>query len=73
MRFNPTDLVVRPGEQVTWINKDLFPHTASALNKAFDSRSIAVNASWTYVARRPGVYDYTCSFHPSMKGRLTVQ
>jgi plastocyanin len=73
MRFNPPALTVRRGARVTWINKDLFPHTASASSNAFDSHSIAPNASWTYTARKPGSYPYTCRFHPAMQGTLTVQ
>jgi plastocyanin len=72
LRFNPQTLLVHPGDRVVWINKDLFQHTATAVSKVFDSHSIAPNASWTYVARRRGEYDYTCTFHPTMKGKLTV-
>jgi plastocyanin len=72
MRFNPEVLTVQRGDRVVWINKDLFPHTATADNKAFDSRSIQPNASWTYEARKAGEYAYVCSFHPTMKARLTV-
>jgi plastocyanin len=73
MRFNPQALTVRRGDHVTWVNKDLFPHTASANSKAFDSRSIAPDAAWTYVAGQPGSYPYRCSFHPTMGGILTVR
>lgn len=73
MRFNPPALTVRPGDRVTWVNKDLFPHTVSANSKAFDSRNIAPNASWTYVARQPGNYPYLCGLHPTMGGTLTVR
>jgi plastocyanin len=73
MRFTPSALTVHRGDRVTWINKDLFPHTASANSKAFDSKSIASNASWTYVADRPGTYPYLCIFHPGMAGTLNVQ
>ena len=73
MRFNPPALTVRRGDHVTWVNKDLFPHTASANSKAFDSRSIAPDAAWTYVAGQPGSYPYRCSFHPAMGGILTVR
>lgn len=72
MRFNPDVLTVHRGDRVVWINKDLFPHTATAETKAFDSRSIEPNASWTYVARKAGEYAYVCSLHPTMKARLTV-
>lgn len=73
MRFNPQALTVKKGDRVVWVNKDLFPHTASAGSKAFDSGSIAANASWSYVARQPGSYPYTCQFHPLMHGTLIVR
>jgi plastocyanin len=72
MRFNPEVLTVKRGDRVVWINKDLFPHTATAETKAFDSRSIEPNASWTYEARKAGEYAYVCTLHPTMKARLTV-
>jgi plastocyanin len=73
MQFNPSALTVKRGERVVWVNKDLFPHTVTADNKSFDSGSIAANASWSYVARRKGEYAYSCTFHPTMHGKLTVQ
>jgi plastocyanin len=73
MRFNPPTLTVQRGDRVVWVNKDLFPHTASAISKAFDSHSIEPNASWSYVARQPGSYPYLCNFHPTMHGTLNVQ
>ncbi|MGH8180055.1 MAG: plastocyanin/azurin family copper-binding protein, partial [Steroidobacteraceae bacterium] len=51
MRFNPQTLTVQRGDRVTWINKDLFPHTVTAAGK-FDSHPIPAGGSWTYVARK---------------------
>jgi plastocyanin len=73
LQFNPNNLTVKSGEQIIWVNKDLFPHTVSADAKAFDSGAIAANQSWTWVARKPGIYTYVCTFHPTMKGTVTVQ
>ena len=73
MRFNPPTLTVKRGDRVEWVNKDLFAHTASSGSKAFDSGSIAPNASWSYVAGRPGSYPYLCNFHPTMRGTLNVR
>lgn len=73
MRFDPPVLTVHRGDRVTWVNKDLFPHTASALSKAFESHEIAPNASWTYVARVPGSYPYLCTLHTTMRGTVIVQ
>jgi plastocyanin len=55
------------------VNKDLVPHTVTAVNKAFDSGAINAGASWTYVAKKAGEYPYSCAFHPIMKGTLKVQ
>ncbi len=73
VQFNPQELTVQRGDRVVWVNKDLFPHTATASAKSFDSGNIAPKASWTYVARSPGEYAYSCTFHPTMKGKLIVQ
>lgn len=71
--FEPASLTVKPGDRITWTNKDLFPHTATADDKAFDSKSVAPAGSWTYVAGKPGTHAYICTFHPTMKGTVTVQ
>lgn len=38
----------------------------------FDSKAIAPNASWSWVADTPGTYSYVCMFHPTMKASLRV-
>jgi plastocyanin len=73
MQYNPAQLRVRRGDRIVWMNRDLFPHTATAASHAFDSGSIAADASWTYVASRAGEYAYGCTFHPTMKGTIEVQ
>ncbi|MDH1301850.1 MULTISPECIES: cupredoxin family copper-binding protein [Achromobacter] len=73
MQFTPATLTLKPGEKVTWINKDLVPHTASAVSKAFDSGVIAAGASWTYTVREAGSSAYVCLFHPTMQGTLIAQ
>ncbi|RDJ97748.1 cupredoxin domain-containing protein [Paraburkholderia lacunae] len=73
MRFDPPVLTVHRGDRVVWVNRDLFPHTASAMSKAFDSHEISPDASWSYVARRPGSYPYMCTLHSTMRGTLIVQ
>ncbi len=73
MQFNPPTLTVERGSRVVWVNKDLFPHTASATSKAFNSGNIAPSASWSYVVGQAGSYPYLCDFHPMMHGTLTVR
>ncbi|MDF3857495.1 cupredoxin family copper-binding protein [Achromobacter denitrificans] len=73
MQFTPAALSVRRGDKVTWVNKDLVPHTATALSRAFDSGAIAGGASWTYTVGEAGTIAYTCLFHPTMQGTLVAQ
>jgi plastocyanin len=70
--YAPAALTVRRGDTVVWINEDPFPHTATAAG-AFDSKSIAAGGSWTYKPMRAGEFAYVCTFHPNMKGTLSVQ
>ena len=71
--FDPPALTLAPGDTVVWVNKDPFPHTATAPQGAFSSGSIAPGASWSYVAGKKGDFAYACTFHPLMKGTLHVQ
>jgi plastocyanin len=70
--FAPARVTVQQGDRVTWVNRDPFPHTATAKG-TFDSGSIAPAASWTWVAGKRGTYDYLCTLHPTMKARLVVR
>jgi len=72
MQFHPEQLTVHRGDHIVWVNKDLFPHTATAA-RVFDSGSIAADGSWSYTAAKSGEYAYSCTFHPTMKGKITVQ
>ena len=71
MMFKPAELSVKRGDRITWVNKDLFPHTVTA-DGVFDSHEIAASKSWSYVANRVGNYVYRCTLHPTMNARLIV-
>jgi plastocyanin len=72
VKYSPAAITVKRGDTVVWVNKDPFPHTVTSRGN-FDSKGIPADGKWTYVARRAGAYDYVCTYHPNMKGRLTVQ
>jgi plastocyanin len=71
-RFSPSELTVKAGDTIVWVNKDILAHTATAKDGAFDSKVIQPGKSWRFVARRKGQFPYTCSFHP-MNAMLTVK
>ena len=73
MQFAPQTVEVSAGDRVIWKNKDPFPHTATSDNRRFNSGDIPTNRSWTFVARKPGTFPYSCALHPTMKGTLVVK
>ena len=71
--FVPRALTMKPGDTVIWVNKDPFPHTATADDRSFDSREIAPGKSWKFVAKKRGKSPYVCALHPTMTGTLVVE
>jgi plastocyanin len=73
MAYSPETLHVKRGDTVVWVNKDPFPHTATAADRSFDSREIASGKRWSYVAKTAGTHPYVCKLHPTMKAVLIVE
>jgi plastocyanin len=69
----PNVVTVARGDTIVWVNKDPFPHTATAQDKSFDSKEIAPGKSWRFTAKKSGTFPYVCTLHPSMKGTLIVK
>jgi plastocyanin len=72
-RFQPELLTVNVGDTVVWVNKDAFPHTATAKPGPFDSGAITTGNSWKHTVKAKGEVAYICSYHPTMTGRLRVK
>lgn len=70
--YAPDTVRVRAGSSVTWTNNDSAPHTATDEGHAWDAGSIANGQSATVTFTTPGTYTYTCTLHPTMKGRIVV-
>ncbi len=73
--FKPLDLTVKSGAKVTVSNEDTTTHTVTAKdNKSFDTGDIADGSTTTFTApTKAGTYDYLCTIHTFMKGKLTVR
>jgi hypothetical protein len=72
--FGPTILRVRPGQTVTWINKDTFSHSILGANGVWGGyealRGRHNRVSYRFV--RPGVYPYVCPYHVGMLGAVVA-
>ncbi|MGH3538268.1 MAG: cupredoxin domain-containing protein [Pseudonocardiaceae bacterium] len=72
--FMPASLTVAPGTKITVINQDQAPHTVTADDKSFDSRTISGGQRGEITApTKPGSYPYICTIHQYMKGTLIVK
>ncbi|MFI0990799.1 cupredoxin domain-containing protein [Streptomyces exfoliatus] len=74
-RFEPSDLTVAPGTEITVVNEDSTPHTVTAeAANAFDTSTIQGGKTATFTAPpTAGTYPYLCDIHQSMRGTLTVR
>ncbi len=71
--FNPPTITVKSGETITWINRDEEPHTIVSVEKKFQkSSALDTDQQFTITAGEPGTYEYFCSVHPKMTGKIVV-
>ncbi|WP_198116635.1 cupredoxin domain-containing protein [Massilia rhizosphaerae] len=72
MRFSPQVVQVKPGDTIVWENRDMFVHNVTAAATGASSGDLAPGKSWRYVVRGGTSFDYLCTLHPVMKGRVDV-
>ncbi len=79
--FVPDTLTVSKGTTVTWTNKDSTLHTVvsgspeagnSGTGTEFDSSYLAAGKTFQHQFNIAGTFDYYCTLHPYMKGKVVV-
>ena len=73
--FTPAELTIRAGDTVMWVNHDDVPHTVVSRKPDKTLRSDALDTDETYkhTFAAVGTYEYFCSVHPHMTGKVIVQ
>ena len=71
--FTPGEITIAPGESVTWTNDDGAPHGLEYHDGAKGTDLLLPGASFSRRFDQPGTYDYNCSVHPYMTGRVVVR
>ncbi len=71
--FTPAEVTIAPGESVTWINDDGAPHGLEYHDGVKGTDLLLPGASFRRRFDRTGTYDYNCSVHPYMTGRVVVR
>jgi plastocyanin len=71
--FGPPELTIAVGTTVKWVNHDDIPHTVVDKNKAFRSKALDTDDSFSYTFASAGTFDYFCGLHPHMVGKIIVK
>ena len=71
--FGPAATTVPAGTTVTWVNGDDIPHTVVAVDKSFKSKVLDTDEKFSFTFAKPGTFEYFCSIHPHMTGKVVVK
>jgi plastocyanin len=71
--YTPATLLVTPGTTVTWTNDDDSPHSVREKDGKFKSAALDTDETFSQTFAAPGDYEYFCSIHPYMTGKIVVK
>jgi plastocyanin len=72
LEIAPREASAKVGDTISWVNKDVFAHTATAKNGDFDV-NLPAKKTGSFVLKKAGTVDYYCRFHPNMKATLKIE
>ena len=72
-KFGVVSIEIPAGTTVTWTNRDDVPHTVASSTKVFKSPPLDTEESFSYTFKEPGTFEYYCSLHPRMVGKIVVK
>ena len=70
--FSAPSVTVKAGTTVTWINHDDDTHTVTSTVDTFRSPGLDTDETFSYTFTTPGTYEYYCTLHPLMTGKVIV-
>lgn len=71
-KFVPKELHVKTGTTVTWKNDDSAPHNVVSSDGTLQSPNLQKGDSWSHTFNEKGEFNYICSIHPVMQGKVIV-
>ena len=72
-KFGVVSIEVAVGTTVTWTNRDDVPHTVTSSTKLFKSPALDTGEAFSYTFKEAGTFEYYCSMHPRMTGKIVVK
>lgn len=71
--FTPNEINIVVADSVTWSNDDGAPHGLAFSDGAPGTDLLLPGATFSRRFDRPGTYNYNCTVHPYMTGRVVVR
>ena len=71
--FGPKELTVAVGTTIKFVNHDDIPHTVVDKKLSFRSKALDTDDAYSYTFATAGSFDYFCSLHPHMVGKIIVK
>jgi len=71
--FGPETVTVPLNSTVTWVNRDDVPHVIASTDGLFRSKALDTDDKFSFTFAKPGTYQYFCSIHPKMVGKIVVR
>ena len=76
--YVPSVITINQGEKVTWSNEDVAFHSVTSgeydtPTDLFDSGHLDPGEKFSVSFDQSGEYDYFCTLHPWMKGKVLVE
>ena len=70
--YMPVNASIPKDATITWTNKDVAPHTATASDGSFDTGIFNAGSTASAMVKGQGDIQYHCTIHPWMHGSLQV-
>ena len=61
--YTPKEMKVKVGTTVTWMNAGTTAHSATAIDKSFNTRNLQPGETKSVIFSTPGTFVYHCVFH----------
>ncbi|PIO07223.1 hypothetical protein COU59_03695 [Candidatus Pacearchaeota archaeon CG10_big_fil_rev_8_21_14_0_10_34_12] len=72
--YNPVELKIKKGDIIIWVNKDSAWHTVTSDNgNELKSKLLNKEESYIHSFMEAGTFDYHCTPHAYMKGKIIVE
>lgn len=70
--YDPSEVTIKVNDSVKWLNKGKFPRSITATDQSFN-KMLNIGENYTNKFTKAGVYNYSSTNWPDMKGKIIVE